>query len=523
MSVAMAPGSRIETSERAQPVDLDTRSEVLVDQAPIGMCEVSRDGRLRWVNRAFVDMLGYASARELIDPDFPAADSPSLIDERLFSQLASSGPVATIETEWRRKDGSAIAVRLRGRAIRRNEASGQRETMAVIAEDISERRGLEERFRTAYKLEAIGRLAGGIAHDFNNMLTAILGYTDMLLEQLDEQKPIFHDLQEIGKAARRAGALTHQLLAFSRRQLLKLEPLDVNGVVRDVEPMIRRLIGEQITIESRLTDPPPVITADRSQIEQILVNLAVNARDVMPHGGRLTFETSVATLDDRYASAHDGCAPGEYVRLSVADTGMGMTREVQAQIFDPFFTTKELGQGTGLGLATVYGTVKQLGGHIWVYSEPDRGAVFKLYFPRVESDAPKQILHQERHGQPVGAESVLLVEDEATVRRFCKTVLRRHGYQVIEAANPSEAFVALQTSDKTIDLIVTDVAMPGMNGHEMVRRLRSTLPSFKTLYMSGYADQFSQEGVVSDTDLLEKPFTAAQLLQRVRDVLDRAS
>lgn len=516
----MAPGFRIETPDRARCSDLDTRYAVLVNQAPIGMCEVSRDGRLQWVNRAFVDMLGYASAGELIDPDLPAAGSRSLIDGQLFAQLAASGPVATIETEWRRKDGSSIVVRLRGRAVPRNEAL---ETMAIIAEDISERRDLEERLRTAYKLEAIGRLAGGIAHDFNNMLTAILGYSDMLLEQLDEQKPIFRDLQEIGKAARRAATLTHQLLAFSRRQLLKLEPLDLNSVVRDVEPMIRRLIGEHITIEGRLTDPPPVILADRSQIEQILVNLAVNARDAMPDRGRLTFETTVATIDDRYASSHDGCAPGEYVRLSVADTGMGMTPEVRAQIFDPFFSTKQLGQGTGLGLATVYGTVKQLGGHIWVYSEPDRGAVFKLYFPRVESTAPEQIPLQERHGQPLGAESVLLVEDEATVRRFCKTVLRRHGYRVIEAANPSEAFAALQTSGTTIDLIVTDVAMPGMNGREMVRRLRGTLPAFKTLYMSGYADQFSQEGIAADTDLLEKPFTAAQLLHRVRDVLDRAS
>jgi len=518
----MAPGSRIETSDRARRCE--TRYELLVEHAPIGMCEVSCDGKLQWVNRAFVDMLGYASAGELLDPDFAAAGTPPLIDQHLFLRLASPGPVATVETEWRRKDGNTIVVRLRGRAVGRHGVGDEPpDTAAIIAEDISERRGLEERLRTAYKLEAIGRLAGGIAHDFNNMLTAILGYTDMLLEQLDEQKPIFRDLQEIGKAASRAATLTHQLLAFSRRQLLKLEPLDINAVVRDVEPMIRRLIGEHITIATRLTDPPPVITADRSQIEQILVNLAVNARDAMAHGGRLTFETSVATLDDRYASSHDGCAPGEYVRLSVADTGTGMTPEVQAQIFDPFFTTKQLRQGTGLGLATVYGTVKQLGGHIWVYSEPDRGAVFKLYFPRVEGVVAERPPQQERHGQPVGAESVLLVEDEATVRKFCNTVLRRHGYQVIEAANPSEAFAALQMSGKTIDLIVTDVAMPGMNGHEMVRRLRSTLPAFKTLYMSGYADPFSQEGIASDADLLEKPFTAAQLLHRVRDVLDRAS
>jgi CheY-like chemotaxis protein len=270
-------------------------------------------------------------------------------------------------------------------------------------------------------------------------------------------------------------------------------------------------------------EPPPVITADRSQIDQVLVNLALNARDAMPHGGRVTFETSLATLDDGYASSHDGCASGEYVCLSVADTGVGMTAEVREQIFDPFFTTKRLGHGTGLGLATVYGTVKQLGGHIWVYSEPDHGAIFKLYFPRVDAAVTNQIPRQERHGQPVGAESVLLVEDEATVRTFCKTVLRRHGYQVVEAANPSEAFAVLQTAAKAIDLVVTDVAMPGMNGDEMVRRLRGTIPPFKTLFMSGYADQLSQQGIDDSTDLLEKPFTASQLLHRVREALDRAT
>jgi PAS domain S-box-containing protein len=519
----MARFPNIETPDRSTRADFEARYELLVEHAPIGMCEVSRTGRLRWVNRALAEMLGYDSGREFLDADTAVGGQPPLIDEHLFSQFATPARGAAVETEWRRKDGTSIAVRLRGRAVQRSEhADDLPETVAIIAEDLRERRGLEERLRTAHRLEAIGRLAGGIAHDFNNMLTAILGYSDMLLEQLDEQKPIFRDLQEIGKAARRAAALTHQLLAFSRRQLLKLEPLDVNAIVRDVEPMIRRLIGEHITIETRLADPPPVITADRSQIEQILVNLAVNARDAMPHGGRLRFETTFATVDEGCVSSHEGCAPGEYVRLSVTDTGIGMTAEVQAQIFDPFFTTKELGQSTGLGLATVYGTVRQLGGHVWVYSEPDRGAVFKLYFRRGDSAAVEQIPRQERHGPPVGAESVLLVEDEATVRTFCKTVLRRHGYQILEAATPSEAFAVLQTSGRSVDLVVTDVAMPGMNGYEMVRRLRSMIPPLKAVYMSGYADQFSQ-GIDSNIDLIEKPFTSAQLLRRVRDTLDRAS
>ena len=518
----MARFPDIQTSDPPIGQDLETRYELLVEHAPIGMCEVSCTGRLRWLNRALAQMLGYKSAREFLDLN-AAVGHPPLIDEPFLSQLAAPGRGVAIETEWRRKDGTSVAVRLRGRGVRRSEHPDERpETVAIIAEDISERRGLEERLRTVQRLEAIGRLAGGVAHDFNNMLTAILGYTDMLLEQLDEQKPIFRDLQEISKAASRAAALTRQLLAFSRRQLLKLESIDVNAVVRDLEPMIRRLIGEHIVIETRLADPPPVITADRSQIEQVLVNLALNARDAMPQGGRLTFETRFATLNEACDSSHEGLVPGEYVMLSVTDTGIGMTAEVQAQIFDPFFTTKAPGQSTGLGLATVYGTVRQLGGHVWVYSEPERGAVFKLYFPRGESAAVEPVSSPERHGQPVGDETVLLVEDEATVRTFCRTVLRRHGYRILEAATPAEAFAALQSSGKSIALVVTDVAMPGMNGYEMVRRLRGTIPSLKTIYMSGHADQFS-EGADAAADLLEKPFTSAQLLRRVRDALDRPS
>ena len=520
MSLEMSYLREVEDADRLAAADLETRYQLLVEHAPIGMCEVARNGRLLWVNLALVEMLGYTSARELLD----ATARPFPLDEALFSHFASPGRATPVDAGWNRKDGTSISVRLRGRALQQSgTANAPATTIAIIAEDMSERRELEERLRIAHKQEAIGRLAGGIAHDFNNMLTAILGYSDMLLEQLDEQKPIYRDLQEIGKAANRAAALTQQLLAFSRRQVLKLQPLDLNAVVRDIEPMIRRLIGEKIVIKTHVVDPVPVITADRSQIEQVLVNLALNARDAMPEGGRLTFETSVVSLDESYALTHEGGAPGQYVRLTVADTGAGISPEIRAKIFDPFFTSKELGQGTGLGLATVYGTVKQLGGHIWVYSEPNEGAVFRLYFPQAGSTVAEQAPRPERHGQPVGAESVLLVEDEDTVRMFCKTVLRRHGYKVVEAASPSEAFAALQASDRRVDLIVTDVAMPGMNGDEMVHKLQGTIPAFKTLYMSGYADQFIRKGIGAETDLLEKPFTAAQLLHRVRDALDRAS
>jgi CheY-like chemotaxis protein len=287
--------------------------------------------------------------------------------------------------------------------------------------------------------------------------------------------------------------------------------------------MIRRLIGEHIVVRTQLEETLPTITGDRSLIEQILVNLALNARDAMTRGGTRTFITSSATLDADYAMTHVGFAPGEFVRLTVTDTGIGMAPDVKSRIFDPFFTTKEAGQGTGLGLATVYRTVQQLGGYVWVYSEIHEGAAFKLYFPRVEKARMQPAKAVDRQGQPVGTETVLLVEDETTVRSFCKTVLERHGYHVTASANPDEAFKTIEAGRNQVDLILTDIAMPGMNGYDMVRRLRRSHPGFKTLYMSGYAEQFQRKGVEADPggELIEKPFTAAQLLRSVRETLDR--
>ena len=514
--------SRRSDADRPKGSSRDTPYDVLVEGAPIGMGEVRRDGELVWINQAFVHMLGYERPDELLRPRSPLERPLLLVDEALFLQLAAAGSTP-VETEWPRKDGRPVLVRLRGWAVPGGGASaGLPERLALIAEDITERRELEDRLRLAHQLEAVGRLAGGIAHDFNNMLTAILGYADLVLHQLDEQKPIFRDLQEIGKAASRAASLTRQLLTFSRRQVLKLQPLDLNAVVRDIEPMIRRLIGEHITVETQLTEPLPMITADRSLVEQVVVNLAVNARDAMPGGGVLRISTAPAELDAGYAMTHAGFAPGDYVRLMVSDTGIGMSPDVRSKIFDPFFTTKEPGHGTGLGLASVYSSVQQLGGYIWVYSEVHEGAVFKLYFPHTPQARVEAPVGVDRHGQPVGSEAVLLVEDEATVRYFCKTVLERHGYYVTESANPADAVKSIE-SRGAVDLILTDIAMPGMNGYEMVRRLRDSIPGFKTLYMSGYADQFARRGIDADVDadLIEKPFTAAELLRRVRNALDR--
>jgi PAS domain S-box-containing protein len=496
---------------------------LLVEHAPFGMGEVASDGSLRWVNRALVDLLAYESLVDLMSPQASLGRRPPLlIDATLFEQMAASR--APIETEWPRKDGRPVLVRLRGWLVEQ-DAPGRPGRLAFIAEDVTERRELEDRLRLAHQLETVGRLAGGIAHDFNNMLTAILGYSDLVLQQLDDQKPIFRDLREIGKAAGRAAALTRQLLAFSHRQELSLRPLDINVVVSDVVPMIRRLIGEHVTIETRLEDQLPAITGDLSLVEQLLVNLSLNARDAMPNGGTLTLTTSSETLDADYAMTHAGFAPGRFVRLTVTDTGTGMTPDVKSKIFDPFFTTKEAGQGTGLGLASVYRTVQQLGGYVWVYSEIHEGAVFKLYFPRVEKAPVGPTQGADLQGQPVGSETVLLVEDEATVRAFCQTVLERHGYRVTASANPDEAFKSIEAGHGAVNLILTDIAMPGMDGYEMVRRLRDSHPGFKTLYMSGYAERFQRKGVRADPDatLIEKPFTAAQLLRCVRETLDRKS
>jgi two-component system, cell cycle sensor histidine kinase and response regulator CckA len=500
---------------------VDPRVQALVEHAPIGMYVSTRNGAFQWINTAFVRMLGYDSQAELLAvPLHHLYRNPEMRD-RVMRQFEAAGNLAGIEVEWRRRDGRPITLRLRGRiAAGRN---GGEDAFEVIAEDVTERRVLEEQLRLSQKMEAIGRLAGGIAHDFNNMLTAILGYSETLLLQLDEQKPIWRDLTEIRSAAERAAVLTRQLLTFSRQQVLRLEPVDLNAIVRQVEQMIRRLIGENIAVDTRLAPGPCTIVADRSQLEQAIVNLAVNARDAMPSGGRLAIETAVASLDAEYIGQHPVVTPGRYALLAVCDNGLGMDAATKAKIFDPFFTTKELGKGTGLGLSTVYGTVKQLGGYIWVYSEPGVGTSFKLYFPESSQVEVSGAAPAAAHAVPsVGTEAVLVVEDERAVRAFCCTVLRRFGYHVMEAASPAEALSILDVLSLHVDLILTDVMMPGMSGSEMIQRVRTTRPHVKTLYMSGYGENLIalHRHVEAGVKLIEKPFTSADLLREVRLALD---
>ncbi len=397
-----------------------------------------------------------------------------------------------------------------------------------VLRDVTERRSAEaalqrteERLREVQKMEAIGRLAGGIAHDFNNMLTVILSYTTFLLEEVSPHDPLRADLEEVRRAGERAAGLTRQLLAFSRRQVLQPRVIDLHGVVLGMEKMLRRALGEDVEL-LLLTGPRPGrVLADPGQIEQVIMNLAFNARDAMPGGGRLTIETGDAELDAPDA-AQMGVAPGEYVVVSVADTGHGMTRETQARIFEPFFTTKERGRGTGLGLATVLGIVQQSGGNIQVASEPGRGTAFTIYLPRT-SRAPSANTSPPPSMRPLrGTETVLLVEDEEQVRTLVRAVLRRSGYHVLEAQNGGEALLACEQHPRPIHLLLTDVVMPRMSGRQLAERLAAMQPAMRVLYMSGYTDDaILHHGVhEAGVDYLQKPITPDALLRKVREVLD---
>jgi two-component system cell cycle sensor histidine kinase/response regulator CckA len=396
----------------------------------------------------------------------------------------------------------------------------------VKRERARERETLEAQLRQAQKLEGIGRLAGGIAHDFNNLLTAIIGYTEMVLEQIGPDKPISHDLEEIRKASDRAAILTRQLLAFSRKQTLRVAAVDVNEVVMSMRNMLQRMIGEDINLQVDLTKALPSMLADRAQLEQVLMNLVINARDAMPRAGTLSVETALATPTEIAGLAGDAGAAG-YAKLSVTDTGTGMDAATQARIFEPFFTTKPIGQGTGLGLSTVYGVVQQLGGHITVRTAPGQGTTFALCFPIAsETDAAIAASTPRKGHAPLaeGRELVLVVEDQQAVLELVSRVLTRHGYNVLEAESGAAALALAESTTRRIDLVLTDIVMPVMDGSEMVELLRRTRPHVKVLFMSGYSGDIiaRRGGLPADADVLEKPFSASVLLRAVREALGTA-
>jgi CheY-like chemotaxis protein len=373
-------------------------------------------------------------------------------------------------------------------------------------------------------MEAIGQLAGGIAHDFNNILTAIVGFASVSLRRVEPEDPLHRNLSAIVQASDRAASLVSQLLAFSRKQLLQPRVCDLNDVLRSVEPMLHRLIGEEIQLELALDETLGRVRLDPSQIEQVILNLAVNARTAMPRGGTLTLSTGNAKLDEAYALTHSEVTPGSYVGLSVADTGIGMDRETQARIFEPFFTTQS--EGTGLGLASVYGIVRQSGGHIWVYSEPGQGATFKLYFPRIDETVETPAGGEEQaDGASTGTETTLVVEDDPVIRKLLQSVLTANGYRVLEATTGEEALDVAASHESGLDLVVTDFVLPGMNGPELVGALRARNPGLRALLMSGYAEDAVAGGgeYRGDDPFLSKPFTPNELARKVRETLDRGA
>ena len=440
--------------------------------------------------------------------------------QRASSEARSQGKAYGVEHRIVRPDGKERLVRQQAEVI-----FGQdRRVVGLVGttQDITDVRSLEEQLRHSQKLEAVGQLAGGIAHDFNNLLTAINGYCDLILEDLPDQDPIHPDLMEIRRAGERAATLTRQLLAFSRKQVLEPRVINLNIIVQGMDNMLRRLLGEDIKLHMHFEPNLGLVRADPGQLEQVILNLTVNARDAMPKGGELTIETSNAVLDEDYASTHESVVPGFYTLLAVSDTGCGMDSETQAHVFEPFFTTKNPGKGTGLGLSMVYGIVKQSGGSIWVYSEPNQGSTFKIYLPALqEAQAPdaSEELPEER---AKGSETVLVVEDENAVRSFTSMVLKRSGYQVIEASNGEEALSLSRGHDGEIQLLLTDMVMPGMGGRQVAEALETQRPAIRVLYVSGYTEHASAKrgSLGSDLPFLQKPFTIESLLRKVRQVLD---
>ncbi len=518
----------LESLQRAREREALRRHERLlrqiIDANPSLIFVKDWDGRFVLVNQATAEIYG-TTVESLVgktDADFnPNAEEVAhfLRDDR--DVMASGQPKfigeervtnpTTKEPRW----FQTIKVPLRMPDV-------ETSTLLGVATEITERKRLEEQLMQSQKMEAVGQLAGGVAHDFNNILTAIVGYTDLLAAELVGQEHQLEDLEEIRKAARRAAALTRQLLAFSRKQVLEPRIIDVNGVVLNLDKMLRSLISENIELKTNLADNLAAARADPNQIEQVIMNLAINARDAMPDGGTVTIETRNATLDDAYAAQHVSVIPGEYVMLAVTDTGCGMDAKTQSRIFEPFFTTKPAGRGTGLGLSTVYGIVKQTGGNIWLYSEPGKGTTFKIYLPAIAAlsedigkVAPAEAVRR-------GGGTVLVVEDDEQLRRLTHRALASQGYTVLEADRGSTALDIARRHKGEIDLLLTDVIMPDTNGPKLAETIRAARPGLRVLYMSGYPD-----GAIASHGMLEpgvaylaKPFTTEAITRKVREVLE---
>lgn len=513
-------------TERKRAEEALSRSEAsfrsMVEGAPYGIYRATMSGQLLQVNSALRRMLGYDSPDELLRADLATQVFRHAAEyQRTCDLLSRMEEMKDVDLEWKKRDGQPIAVRCSGHRV--SDKEGAPAYFEVFAEDVTEKRALERKLRMAQKMEAIGRLSGGIAHDFNNLLGVIIGYSGVLKKSLDPSQPAYEHATEIEKAGRSAASLTRQLLAFSRQQVLTPSVLNLNVLVGEMEKMLPRLLGEDISIAMSLDPQLGNVQADPSQIEQVIMNLAVNARDAMPSGGKLWIETSNVELDQTYTHDHPGSRAGEYVRLAITDTGTGMDPETVAHIFEPFFTTKEIGKGTGLGLATVYGVVKQSNGYIWVDSTPGQGSSFQIYLPvhwgaAGEEDAMPVV---ERFENQSGAQTILLVEDADPLRKLAQSFLEANGFRVLSAPRGEEALEIAARHPGPIDLLLTDVVMPGMNGRALAEQLAVRQPGLSVLFMSGYTDSFiAGHGVLeSGTNLLHKPFTEEVLMEKVREVL----
>ena len=513
------------TDQRGAQAERDrllTRLELQIERIPLAYMLTGPDLHFTRWNPAAERMFGFAEAEVLGKHPFevivPPQSRPPVGD--MFERLKAGDMNAHGVSENVTRDGRPVICQWYNTPLM--DAAGNFVGLLSLAQDITERRLLEDQLRQSQKMEAVGQLAGGVAHDFNNLLQVIMGYGELLLGALRPDDPSRELVGEITHAGERAAALTRQLLAFSRRSVVAPKVLVLNSVVIGLEKMLRRVIGEDIDLRTNLQPGLGCVRADPGQIEQIVMNLAVNARDAMPQGGKLTIETRDAELDEEYARLHAGARPGPCVLLAVSDTGHGMTPEVRARVFEPFFTTKEMGKGTGLGLATVFGIVQQAGGHVAVYSEPGVGTAFKAYLPRVEESASSAESRSGAQAPPKGTETVLLVEDEDAVRSLTRIVLQGAGYHVLEASDGGEALAVAGRYEGTIHLLLTDVVMPVLGGRQLAERLLALHPEMKVLFQSGYMDDaVVRHGVLQEkVHFLQKPFTPAALALKVREVLD---
>ena len=507
------------------------RFRSLSENAPFGMAMVDKNGTFKYINPRFRELFGYdlndvPDGRTWFRKAYPDRNYRHQVISAWLNDLTSSvsGEKRPRVFTVKCKDGSEKIINFIPVQLETGENLMTCDDITGLKQAEEALRRTEEQLRQSQKMEAIGRLGGGIAHDFNNLLTVIKGYGQISLLELKKDDPLRGNIEEIQKAAERAANLTRQLLAFSRRQVLDFKVLNLNLLLQDLDKMLRRILGEDIELVYALAEDLQKIKTDPSQVEQVILNLAVNARDAMPSGGKLIIETANVELDNTYASTHVGVTPGRYVRLSMSDTGLGMTPEVRDRAFEPFFTTKEKGRGTGLGLSTVYGIVKQSGGNIWVYSEPGIGTTFKIYLPGV--DEKEDVLQQKKEDIPLsrGTETILLAEDEPSLRDLASRILRDLGYDLIIAANGEEAIqIAQEQSEKEIHLLLTDVVMPRMGGKELADRLKISRPKMKVLFASGYTDDtIVHHGVLErGINYIQKPFTPDTLARTVRQVLDR--